>query len=113
MGGHDGTQIHRRLAVESWTKSYCAANDTEPQNRLLTALNQAHKNIQQHANQNPRLNSMGTTCTALALVEHRLYFVHVGDSRLYLLRQGKLQTLSRDHTLIARLLEKGLIQPEQ
>jgi len=113
MGGHEGGQIASRLAVETFTKSYAAANDPEPQKRLLTALNQAHKNIQQHANQNPRLNSMGTTCTALALVEHRLYFVHVGDSRLYLLRQGKLQTLSRDHTLIARLLEKGLIQPQQ
>jgi PPM family protein phosphatase len=47
------------------------------------------------------------------VVANHLYFVHVGDSRLYFLREGKLQTLTRDHTLIARLLEKGLIQPDQ
>jgi protein phosphatase len=56
---------------------------------------------------------MGTTCTACALIKSDLYFVHVGDSRLYLLREGKLRVMSRDHTLIARLLEKGLIRPDQ
>jgi serine/threonine protein phosphatase PrpC len=113
MGGHEGGQIASRLAVETFTKAYAAANDPGPQKRLLTALGQAHLSIQQRAQQNPQLNSMGTTCTACALVDSRLYFVHVGDSRLYLLREGKLRILSRDHTLIARLLEKGLIRRDQ
>jgi protein phosphatase len=55
---------------------------------------------------------MGTTCTAFALVNAQLYFVHVGDSRLYLLREGKLRPLTRDHTLIARLIENGAVRPE-
>ena len=113
MGGHEGGQIASRLAVDTFTKAYAAGNDPDPQKRLLEALNEAHQSIQQRAKQNPGLTSMGTTCTAVALVDSRLYFVHVGDSRLYFLREGKLRILNRDHTLIARLLEKGLIRPDQ
>ena len=113
MGGHEGGQIASRLAVETFSKAYAAADDPDPQKRLLTALNDAHRRIQQRAKQDPHLSSMGTTCTAFALIEARLYFVHVGDSRLYLLREGKLRILSRDHTFVARLLEKGLIRRDQ
>jgi serine/threonine protein phosphatase PrpC len=113
MGGHEGGQTASRLAVQTFIRAYAAAADSEPQKRLLTALKDAHLRIQQRAKQDPHLSSMGTTCTALALIEARLYFVHVGDSRLYLLREGKLRILSRDHTLIARMLEKGLIRPDQ
>jgi len=113
MGGHEGGQIASRLAVETVTKAYSGATDSDPQKRLLTAVKEAHRCIQQRAKQDPHLSSMGTTCTALALVGTCLYFVHVGDSRLYLLREGKLRVLSRDHTLIARLLEKGLIRRDQ
>lgn len=112
MGGHEGGQIASRLAVETFTKAYAGATDSDPAKRLLTALKDAHRCIQERAKQNPNLSSMGTTCTALALIDTRLYFVHVGDSRLYLLRGGKLRILSHDHTLVARLLEKGLVQPE-
>jgi protein phosphatase len=112
MGGHEGGQIASRLAVETFTKAYAGAADSDPAKRLLVALKEAHRHIQQRANKNPNLSSMGTTCTALALIDTHLYFVHVGDSRLYLLREGKLRILSRDHTLIARLLEKGLVQPD-
>jgi len=113
MGGHEGGQIASRLAVDTFTKAYADADDPDPQKRLLSALNQAHLSIQQRAKQDPHLSSMGTTCTAFALIEGRLYFVHVGDSRLYLLREEKLRILSHDHTLIARLIEKGLIRPDQ
>lgn len=113
MGGHEGGQIASRLAVDAFTKAYADGSDSDPQKRLLTALGQAHHTIQQRARQDSHLSSMGTTCTAVALIAARLYFVHVGDSRLYLLREGKLRILSRDHTLIARLLEKKLIRPDQ
>lgn len=113
MGGHEGGQVASRLAVETFTKAYAAAGDSDPAKRLLTALKEAHRSIQQHARQNAHLSSMGTTCTAVALIGSRLFFIHVGDSRVYLLREGKLRILSRDHTLIAQLLAKGLIRPDQ
>ena len=113
MGGHEGGQIASRLAVDALTKAYAESALTHPQERLVSALQDAHRRIQERAKQDTVLNSMGTTCTAFALIGARLYFVHIGDSRLYLLREGKLRILSRDHTLIRQLLEKGLIRPEQ
>jgi serine/threonine protein phosphatase PrpC len=113
MGGHDGGQVASQIAVKTLAETYAGSSETDPQKRLLSALQEAHRRIQRQAQADPRLGSMGTTCTAIALVNDRLYFVHVGDSRLYLLREGKLRPLTRDHTLIARLLENGLIQPDQ
>lgn len=113
MGGHEGGQIASRLAVEKLITAYAGASDSDPQKRLLGALKDAHRAIQERAKQDPHLSSMGTTCTAFALIDTRLYFVHVGDSRLYLSREGKLRILSRDHTLISQLIDKGLIRPEQ
>jgi PPM family protein phosphatase len=112
MGGHEGGQIASRVAVEVVTEVYAASAEPNPQKRLLSALDKAHRRIQQQARENSALGAMGTTCTAFALVEARLYFVHVGDSRLYLLREGKLRVLTRDHSLIARLLERGLVRLE-
>jgi PPM family protein phosphatase len=113
MGGHEGGQIASRIAVDLVTETYTASAEPDPQKLLLSALDNAHRRIQQQARENPALSAMGTTCTAFALVDTRLYFVHVGDSRLYLLREGKLRSLTRDHTLIARLIETGVIRPEE
>ncbi len=112
MGGHEGGQIASRIAVDTVIEDYSASAEPDPQKRLLAALDKAHRRIQQQARENPGLNNMGTTCTAFAVVGARLYFVHVGDSRLCLLREGKLRVLTRDHTLIARLIERGLVRPE-
>jgi protein phosphatase len=56
---------------------------------------------------------MGTTCTASLLRDGQLYYGHVGDSRLYLLRHSAILRLTRDHTFVNRLLEQGMITPEE
>ena len=64
---------------------------------------------------------MGTTCTAAAIVRARdgdaqydaLYFVHVGDTRLYLIRDGQITRVTRDHSYVGRLVEAGMISPEE
>lgn len=113
MGGHEGGQIASRTAVEVFAETYASSAETDSQKRLLNALAEAHHRIQRKAREDPGLSAMGTTCTAFALVNSRLYFVHIGDSRLYLSREGKLRPLTRDHTLIARLIESGAIRPEE
>ena len=113
MGGHEGGQVASRMAVEILAETYATSAETDSQKRLLNALTEAHHRIQRKAGADTLLGAMGTTCTAFALVNARLYFVHVGDSRLYLLREEKLRPLTRDHTLIARLIESGAIRPEE
>jgi protein phosphatase len=112
MGGHEGGQIASHIAVETIKRSYSSASEAQPRASLLTAFREAHHQIQQKSNENPDLHGMGTTCTAFAIVGSSLYFAHIGDSRLYLFRDGKLRLLSRDHSLVARLLETGVIRQE-
>ncbi len=113
MGGYEGGQIASRIAVEVVRDTYSSLVDLDPQDRLLRAFAEAHRRIQQHGSQKLVLNGMGTTCTAIALVKGKLYFAHVGDTRLYLLREGKLERLTHDHTLVAHWLSTGVISPDE
>jgi protein phosphatase len=56
---------------------------------------------------------MGTTCTAIALLENKLYFAHVGDSRLYLIRDASISRLTHDHSYVTRLVDNGIIRAEE
>jgi|SRR5579863_5452276 len=112
MGGCEGGQFASRIAVETVQEIYSTATDPDPQQRLLEGFRQAHARIQQRARENPGLQGMGTTMTALALVGDLLYYAHIGDSRLYLLRAGKLRVITRDHSLVSRLVEAGIIRAE-
>jgi serine/threonine protein phosphatase PrpC len=112
MGGHEGGQVASHIAVDTIQQSYSNASDGDPQRILIESLQEAHHRIQHLANQDPELQGMGTTCTACAIVGRRVYYAHVGDSRLYLLRSNTLRVLSRDHSLVARLIETGMIRQE-
>jgi len=80
-------------------------------------LQAAHEEIRQFSFAHPELRGMGTTCTAAAIVggpDHdSLYYVHVGDTRLYLIRDSQITRVTRDHSYVGRLVESGLISPEQ
>lgn len=112
MGGYEGGQEASRLAVETVRAIYKRDSGAAPQNALVTGLLSAHEMIQQFAAEHPQFTGMGTTCTALSIVERRLYFAHVGDSRLYLLRAGTISRLTRDHSYVGRLVETGLVRSE-
>ena len=113
MGGTEGGQHASRIAVETLLASYQLADSAgDPQQRLISAFADANASVHHNAQENPSLRGMGTTLTAFALVANRLYFAHVGDSRLYLLRAGELRRLTHDHSLVARLVENGIVRPE-
>jgi PPM family protein phosphatase len=112
MGGCEGGQFASRIAVESVEQIYISSAEPDPQQRLLQGFREAHARIQQRARENPGLHGMGTTLTAFSLVGDRLYFAHIGDSRLYLLRAGKLHLVTHDHSLVSRLVETGIIRAE-
>ena len=112
MGGCEGGQFASRIAADAVQESYSSERESDPQERLLEAVRVANARVQEKARLTPALRGMGTTLTAVAIVGNHLYFAHVGDSRLYLLRNGDLRALTRDHTLVARLVESGVIRPE-
>jgi protein phosphatase len=112
MGGYEGGQEASRLAVETLQHVYENAFAAGPQQTLLQAFESAHRNIQHYAAEQPQFYGMGTTCTALCIVDGNLHFAHVGDSRLYHLRGESVARLTRDHSFVGRLVESGIVRSE-
>ncbi len=111
MGGYEGGQEASRIAVETVRFVY-DEQFSEPQSSLTAGLQTAHQMIQRYGEEHPQFTGMGTTCTALAIVDHQLYFSHIGDSRLYLARGKDLSRLTRDHSYVGRLVETGIVRSE-
>jgi protein phosphatase len=112
MGGYEGGQEASRIAVETVRHLYDRDFAGDPQAALLNAFLAAHDSIQRYAFEHPQFYGMGTTCTALAIVDRQLYFAHVGDSRLYLVRGDSISKLTRDHSYVGRLVESGIVRSE-
>ncbi|MDJ1131616.1 Stp1/IreP family PP2C-type Ser/Thr phosphatase [Streptomyces iconiensis] len=80
---------------------------------LGTAVQQANDQLRVMVEEDPQLEGMGTTLTALLWTGQRLGLVHVGDSRAYLLRDGQLSQITQDHTWVQRLVDEGRITEEE
>jgi len=125
MGGYEGGQEASRLAVETLVAVYRDAVGDDPQQALVEGLRAAHEQIRRYSFAHPELRGMGTTCTAAAIVRgglagplggplyDALYYVHVGDTRLYLIRDGRITQITRDHSYVGRLVESGMISREE
>jgi len=112
MGGHEGGQEASRIAVETVREVYEQSFSDDPQAALADSFIAAHARIQDFAERHPAFYGMGTTCTAFVLRDRQLYFAHVGDSRLYLVRAARILRLTRDHSYVGRLVESGIVRPE-
>ena len=108
MGGHAAGEVASHLAVETIFRLYREDGSPLPE-RLARCFRSANALIYQKARAEPAWAGMGTTCTALALAGNRLFLGHIGDSRAYLIRDGQAHQISRDHTLVAELVEKGVL----
>jgi len=112
MGGHNAGQIASELAAKQFLHAYYHLGGTA-QEAARHAILQAHHYIAEMASKIPSRYGMGTTLTALILKQNEGILAHVGDSRCYRLREGAFEQLSRDHTLVAHLVEQGILTPEQ
>lgn len=112
MGGHRAGEIASSLAVEIIAEQYYSKAD-DPETGLYLAFSRANRLIWKKAKTNPACEGMGTTCTAVVIFNSRICLGHIGDSRLYIFKQGMLTQLSTDHTYVQELLNQGVITPEE
>jgi serine/threonine protein phosphatase PrpC len=113
MGGYEGGQLASRLAVETIRDTYMAAPPADPAATLLESFHIAHRKIRQFASEHAEVEQMGTTCTAAVLIGSQLYFVNIGDSRLYLLRGTELRQLTQDDSYVNRMIREGMLSREE
>ncbi len=114
MGGPAGGDIASSIVVGKLAPLDDAPG---PSDQLLThlmdALQSAHDELVERSERDKKLRGLGTTCTAILRSEHKLAMVHIGDSRAYLLRDGSLNQVTADHSLVQYLVDTGQITPEE
>jgi PPM family protein phosphatase len=107
---------HCRKAAENPSLEMCGERQSEfseMTNRLASGIRRSNKAINDAAEQSPATSGMGSTVVAARVNGNVLSIAHVGDSRIYLFRGGKLRQLTQDHSLVMEQVRRGLISAEE
>src|SRR5450432_1319276 len=116
MGGPPAGDIAAQMAATRITDEMADAGSAvmkAPGPTLKSAVEGANRAILAEADAHPEEEGMGTTCTAAGLAPAHVSFAQAGDSRAYLLRDGRLSLLTRDQTVAAQMVDAGLLNPDQ
>jgi protein phosphatase len=114
VSSYPGGEVASQMAIEVVIRAYREEPDAMPAGqRLYRAVQQANIEVYDRAVVVPELRGMATTLTAVAVDRGELTAVHVGDSRLYLLRDGEITQLTKDHTLAAERTRFGVFGKDQ
>jgi protein phosphatase len=104
MGGHVAGEVASRLAINA-----AASSDLAPTDRVAAG----NRAIREEVARDPGLEGMGTTMTLLNVEDGIATIAHIGDSRAYLLRDGKLRQVTEDHTVAAEYVAQGQLSAEE
>ncbi|TMK67359.1 MAG: Stp1/IreP family PP2C-type Ser/Thr phosphatase [Actinobacteria bacterium] len=110
MGGARAGEVASRMAVEAFDDQ---GDGGSPEDRLRHVATEANRRIYEMAQSDTEHAGMGTTLTAAMVTGREVAVGHVGDSRLYRLRGGKLERLTEDHSLVEELVRQGRLSPEE
>jgi PPM family protein phosphatase len=121
MGGYNAGEVASGMAttfIKSELGRWLAqagrhANAREVRRAMEICVDNANRSIFNAANSNPQYSGMGTTLVVGVFQDGRLMLGHIGDSRCYRLREGKLEQITKDHSLLQEQMDAGLITPEQ
>jgi len=126
MGGHRGGEMASAITVSTVLEEITdkvknltvgeTDNDTGYSAESLIvqeAINLANKNVHDSSESNARYRGMGTTIVVVLFYDNRFTVAHVGDSRLYRLRNGELKQITSDHSLMREMIDRGLYTPEE
>lgn len=114
MGGHAGGDVASAVAVQHLfgiDREYSSVDEAREvlYRNILLAGEELTNTVVEH----PELTGMGTTVSAMIRVKNQMVIAHIGDSRIYRLREGVLEQITTDHTFVQRLVESGRITPEE
>jgi protein phosphatase len=115
VGGHRAGEIASELALESLVEEIAALSgpDCAPDQAFRKAVENVNSRVWKRAGKDPQLHGMATTLTALVVCPSNLIVAHVGDSRAYLLRKGRLTQLTRDQSFVESMVSSGALTEEE
>ena len=108
MGGHNAGEVASAVACMEFSDALRGVDCVDGE-MLRDAVLRANAAVYARSEQDEQLSGMGTTFTALAQSEDSVWIAHVGDSRAYLIRNGEITRLTMDHTLVAEMVQQGII----
>jgi PPM family protein phosphatase len=111
MGGARAGEVASKIAVDMLADT--APADGSPESRLAEVTKEANRQIYEKAQADSDLAGMGTTLTAALVTGREVAIGHVGDSRLYRFRDGELERLTQDHSLVEEFVRQGKLTPEE
>ncbi len=121
MGGHNAGEVASIMAVDSIktsladvvTPEIIASGIVDYSEAVVDAISFANSEINEQSLDNPEYAGMGTTLVLVLFLNHVVIYAHVGDSRIYRLRQSKLEQLTSDHSLVQEMIDNGYLSHEE
>ena len=112
MGGHNSGEIASEMAIKTFGENYYRRKGNV-RKAIGYAIKLANEKVYEASLTGESLKGMGTTLTAIAIQEKNIYLAHVGDSRAFIFKNGYIEQLSNDHTLVQHLLDTGEISQDE
>ncbi len=110
MGGAQAGEVASEITIEAFRGGL---PDGAAEDGLVKTILKANEQVHQQATSVPEYQGMGTTCTVAYVTEEDVVVAHVGDSRAYMLRDGELRRVTRDHSLVGELVDRGKVTEEE
>ena len=112
IGGHRAGEVAAELAVNHLMQAVARSDGRRIRETIEDAVIEASEAIAAHAGSNENMKGMGATCATAWIVGDKLHTAYVGDSRIYLIRSGRIQQLTVDHSWVQEAIDKGILTPE-
>ena len=113
MGGYQAGEVASEMAARTAAQQYYADPSEDPSTRLRNAVQAANAEVHRQAQSNTAHIGMGTTIVAAALVGRKAFIASVGDSRAYVIHNGKLDQITQDHSFVGEQVRAGILTKEQ
>lgn len=114
MGGYEGGEVASKITVDAiWSELVRMPKQLSPHSRMESAIEEANRRVWRYKRDNPMLQKMGATATAILIEKDRAYIADVGDSRAFIIRDGRIKQLTTDQTMAQMLVQVGAITEQE
>jgi serine/threonine protein phosphatase PrpC len=113
LGGNNAGEVASQLSVDIIYESFRENNQTDYLERIKSSFMEANKAVYERSVSESKLDGMLTTAEVLFIKDDKAYWGHIGDSRIYLFTNNELQQLTKDHSLVQKMIDDGILSTEE